>query len=64
MTPLNSAGTPAGETRPAAFPLQLNGLVRLELTTDVFPGDFRIGFGAVLLRSRNGEVAAEARFVR
>lgn len=63
VTPINSAGQPAGPRREVSAPFDSNGLVRLEVRTDRFPGGFPVGHGGLLLRDADGRQLAAARFV-
>jgi hypothetical protein len=64
VTPLNSAGREAGPPRAAAFPLSIDGLVRVDVRTDKLPANFPFGHGVIYLRDSAGRRIAEARFVR
>lgn len=64
LTPLNSAGQPAGPTRPVTFPFNAEGLVRIDLLTDRLPSYAPPNHCILYLRDAAGQRVAEARFVQ
>ena len=65
LASLNSSGAVTSPANRVTFPFAVaEGLVRLELLTDVFPENFPTGHGVIYLRDAAGRKVAEARFVR
>lgn len=69
IIPLNPSGDTRGRAIEAAWPFSANGLVQIEIYTDVMPVGFHPGIdsphriSALHFRNAKGRVVAEARFV-
>jgi hypothetical protein len=59
MTPIDSKGRPTGPTQPTQWPLQINGLARVQLTLP--PGQSMRDFDVFYLQNPKGDRFAEIR---